>query len=121
MRSSAIFYLLFSILLILGILVLRPIQNLTSKDCLSAEGTVNIIDGIGGPGDIVFTLEGDGETRYYINRGKEFGLSPMALDGQYILFRYADHWTPLDPFSKTRHVAEVVLANRILYSELSIK
>lgn len=98
---------------------LLPIRNLTAQDCLTTEGTVIIIEGRGGVGDIFFTLEGDGDKFYYINRGEEAGLTPQNLDGRYILIRYADHWTPLDPFSKNRHVAELVMADRILYSELN--
>jgi len=119
MKTSTIFYCFLALILAIGILALRPIKNLEARDCLSAEGTVNVLITEGRSGDIFFTLEGDSEVRYYINRGQEAGLIPEDIDGQYILLRYADHWTPLDPFGHNRHVAEVVLSNRIWYSELA--
>ncbi len=115
------FYWIMAVLFIIGILTLRPIENITAGDCRTAEGTIILLDDRGGEGDIYFALEGDTDVRYYINRGVESGVDPRAIDGRYVLLRYADHWSPMDPFGKNRHVAELIISDQVFYSELVLE
>lgn len=119
MTKTRIFYFALAILLVLGILSLRPIQNLTVEDCLEAKGKVTVLYKEGSRGDIVFKLD-DENVKYYINRGEERGLEPKDFHDQYVELKYADHWSLLDPFGRKRHVAEISVNRKVLYTELEV-
>ena len=107
-----------AILSLFVVLVFRPVD--TSKaNRLNVAGTVQSVEEIGS-GDIIFTLQDD-ETEYYINRGRQRGLQPEDLEGRLIgrevAIEYADHWTPLDPAGRHRHVTGLRFEGTALYSE----
>ena len=114
------------LLLILGVgfvficvLVFRPVPITSEDKCLSVEGIVKAIYE-GGVKDVVFVLE-DNQTRYYINRGLEQGLSLDKLKndliGQEIVIKYPKYWTPLDPKESTRHLSKLKWGNQVIFDE----
>ena len=118
MRKTKIFYLVLSVILVLGILSLRPVTNLSSENCLKADGIARVLANQSSGGDVFFYLDNDTEVVYYINRGVERGVKAQDIDGQYLELKYADHWTLLDPFGKKRHVAELLVNKEVKYTEL---
>ena len=70
--------------------------------------------------DIVFKLMND-ESRYYINRGIESGLSVEELKevllGKEVYITYPPHWSFLDPMNTTKHISKLATRNEIFYSE----
>ncbi len=101
-------------------MVLRPITSLRMSNCKIASGTVLSIVAHEGSKDINIRIGDEG--RYYINRGLESGLTESDLIskvmGKEITIHYADHWTPLDPSGKVRHIARVSYGEEILYDEI---
>lgn len=102
-------------------LSLRPLPKATVRNCTAHRGIVDRVVQEGGPGDIVIRLRGDKRV-YYINRGVEAGLSVADL-GKALLHQPAEiltinHWTPLDPGTTSRHIAQVRAQNKVLYSEI---
>ena len=68
----------------------------------------------------VFKLMND-ESRYYINRGIESGLSVEELKevllGKEVYITYPPHWSFLDPMNTTKHISKLATRNEIFYSE----
>lgn len=111
-----------SIVLLLGICVLifRPVPIVTESEALIVKGVVTQISE-GGTNDIVFRLK-DNNTRYYINRGLELGLTLENLRTQLIdhevTLKYPSYWTPLDWNNSIRHISKVEFGNEVLFNEL---
>lgn len=105
---------------LLTILALRPITTLHKDDCISVDGVIIKVWGHEKSKDINIRI-GDGR-HYYINRGLEKGLIESQFSkkimNKEITIHYADHWTPLDPSGKVRHVARVSHGEEILYDEI---
>lgn len=120
--KKALIFAPFVVLLITAIAVLRPVPIPdNSSECLQVSAEVITLNETGGK-DIVFLIEGS-DTRFYINRGTEMGLTVKNLyektEGQKVTFFYPKYWTPLDPNSKTRHLSKIQLANgEVLFSEI---
>ena len=103
------------------VLVLRPIYNVTLEDSIKVSGEVSMIFENGKSYDISFRLKGDSNF-YYINRGAQNGLDALALNdslqNKKITLYYADHWTPLDPKGRVRHITRVLYNEQLLYDEI---
>jgi hypothetical protein len=108
-----------TLLILISLIALRPVPTVTPEEALSLEGTVTKIY-TGGTKDIIIELA-DSDRVYYINRGEEAGLQidalKMALLGKRVLIHYPDYWTPLDWNGKFKHLSQVTLNNRVIYSE----
>jgi hypothetical protein len=108
-------------MLILLILVFRPYPKPTENNCSTYIGIVADVQAKGGPGDIVIKLSGDNHV-YYINRGIDYGLSLAELANNIrnktVELRVIKHWTPLDPGSHTKHIAQITHQGKVIYSEL---
>jgi hypothetical protein len=72
--------------------------------------------------DINFRLQPpEADYRYYINRGGEElfdtdTLKNLLLNEKVTLW-YAEHWTPLNPGSKIRHMTRLEYNGEVLFSE----
>ncbi len=116
---------IFSIVLILFFLTfvflaLRPLPKASKTNCDKQSGVVSeVIEG-DGEGDIVVKLEND-KNYYYINRAVDNGYSAEGLTEKLVNRKVElltiSHWTPLDPFSQTKHIAEIQIEGVIIYSE----
>jgi len=109
------------LLLVLVVMSLIPISNPTLKNSQITTGKVELIAEEGGPFDIQVHLDND-DRIYYINRGAENGLGPAELNktlvGYEIELHYANHWTPLDPFGKMKHITRITQDQTIIYDEI---
>jgi len=100
-------------------LALRPI-SVDRNNCKTITGTVTEVTE-GGVKDLVIKLSGQ-DRILYINRGleKKFNLPEFKDEfiGKEVTVSFADHWTPLDPFSKGgRHITELTIGQEVVYSE----
>lgn len=100
-------------------MVLRPI-SVDRNNCKTITGTVTEVTE-GGVKDLVIKLSGQ-DRILYINRGleKKFNLPEFKDEfiGKEVTVSFADHWTPLDPFSKGgRHITELTIGQEVVYSE----
>ena len=113
---------IYSVLLALLILAFRPIYNVSLDDTEMVTGTIEAIKYNKHSQDIHLRLVDD-DTNYYINRGLEIienaedNFSELINDDVEIL--YAKHWTPLDPFSKNKHVSRVTYGDTVLFDEIA--
>ena len=115
-----LFGLLFFIALFLFVLfAFRPIQEVSLDQCIAVDGQIELIEE-GVSKDITFSLKGD-DHQYYINRGLEKNLSIATLrellTDQQVTIYYVDHWTPLDPKGKVRHIAKLSKDTENIYDE----
>lgn len=101
------------------LLALRPISA-DRGNCKTISGTVCEVTE-GGVKDLVIKLSGQ-DGIFYINRGleKNFKLSEFAerFKGKEVTISFADQWTPLDPFNKTKHITELTFGQEVVFSEL---
>src|SRR5690606_4081392 len=109
------------LLLVLAVMSLIPIYNPTLNNSQITTGKVELIAEEGGPFDIQVHLDND-DRIYYINRGAENGLDPAELNktlaGDEIELHYANHWTPLDPFGKMKHIIRISQDGNVFYDEI---
>lgn len=109
------------LLLVLVVVSLIPISSPTLEDSQITTGKVELVAEEGGPFDIQFHLDND-DRIYYVNRGAENGLDAYelnkALAGNEIEVHYANHWTPLDPFGKMKHITRISQGGTIIYDEI---
>ena len=100
-------------------LALRPISA-DRGNCKTISGTVSEVTE-GGVKDIVIKLSGQ-DGIFYINRGleKRFKLSEFTgrFKGREVTISFANHWTPLDPLNKTKHITELTFGQEVVFSEL---
>lgn len=103
-------------------LALRPIVQPVPQDCIVVSGEVAVVYEGGGPFDIQVRLKDD-KNYYYINRGGEHGVDAEELAkklvGKKASLYFVNHWTPLDPQGRVRHLAAVQLGKELLYSEFN--
>jgi len=118
------FYIFLGLLLfILAAMIFRPVNiPKDAKYCLIAEGKVIRVSE-GGTNDVVFRLEGD-KTRYYINRGLEYGLVledlQKKLVGKNVTIRYPEHWTLLDPNNTIKHLCILEYDGQVIFDEINL-
>ncbi len=109
------------LLLVLAVVSLIPISNPSLEDSEKTTGEVELFAEEGGPFDIQIRVNNDDRV-YYVNRGAENGLDAnelnKALAGNEIEIHYANHWTPLDPFGKMRHITCLSHNGTIFYDEI---
>ncbi len=103
------------------VLTLRPIASPTASNTTTVTGTLELcMPAANAEHDVVIRLR-DMQDRFYINRGTEHGVNPTVLQrklvGMPVDVVYVNHWSPLDPFSSTHHVAALVAQGDTLYSE----
>jgi len=105
---------------ILLLIILTPVPEAKENNCQEARGTVKHIFEAGTK-DVVFKLNETDKT-FYINRGLEQGLDlerlRRELVNQEVLIKYPKYWTPLDPFNKTRSIAQLQNANKVIFSKI---
>ena len=109
-----------TLLLGLGVLILRPVPSSAERDCLVLVGKVTEVYE-SGVKDVVVEVEGS-DKKFYVNRGLERGLELNNLRTQLIdkeiVIKYPSYWTPLDPQNSTRHISKIECEGRIVFSEL---
>jgi hypothetical protein len=74
-------------------------------------------------GDIIFNLENSSNNTYYINRGLEKGLVVQTLKSELLnkevtLSYHKRGWNIFNYENAAKHVCEVRLGNKVLYSEI---
>lgn len=121
MKTRFIMLILAGVVLASVVMIFRPVPVPAESECLVVNGTVvNIVES--GSHDVVFRLKGRDES-FYVNRGLERGLSLKslreALIAQEITIKYPDHWTPLDPSGKIRHISKIEHNGAVVFSELN--
>ncbi|MBK8086801.1 MAG: hypothetical protein IPK31_01845 [Chitinophagaceae bacterium] len=109
------------IIIVFVLLALMPLSKASLENCATHTGIVADVTKGGGKGDIIIHLKND-KNYYYINRGTESGLSISILKEQ-LVNKDAElltikHWTPVDPTSRTKHIAKVTVDSIVLYSEI---
>ncbi len=109
------------IIIVFVLLALRPLPKASLENCAKHAGIVADVTKGGGESDIIIHLKND-KNYYYINRGTESGLSISTLKEQ-LINKNAElltiqHWTPVDPTCRTKHIAKVTVDSIVLYSEI---
>lgn len=116
--KGAVIAICISMGIVLPVLFLSPLQ-ISRKDAKEVSGIVTTIYEAGSR-DVVFKLAGI-RFSFYINRGLEHNLNLSELQnnilGKEVTILFADNWTPFDP-GANKHIAEMSLGNKLLYSEL---
>ncbi|NHE58645.1 hypothetical protein [Cyclobacterium plantarum] len=114
----------FSIFLFLLTIIfgLRPISTSTLEDTEVIQGNLVSIVSNEKTRDISLKIEGYNKN-YYINRGLDGARDIVNLSSEMkrseVEIFYAKHWTPLDPFGKSKHVARIVWHGDIIYDEIN--
>lgn len=115
------FVLLTVFFLAFAFLALRPLPKASLSNCIKYSDVVSEVSKGDGEGDIVVKLK-NSNNYYYINRAIDYGYSVEVLKeklvGKKIELLAISHWTPLDPASKTKHIAEIKTDGVLIYSEL---
>ena len=100
---------------------LRPLPKASLSNCIKYSGVVSEILKGDGEGDIVVKLK-NSKNYYYINRAIDNGHSVEVLQEKLVDKKIElltiSHWTPLDPASKTKHIAEIKTDGLLIYTEL---
>jgi len=108
------------LILVSGILVLRPVPIVDEDEAIVEQGIVASISE-GGVKDVLIRLENN-QRRYYINRGLENGLDLKQLReqliGKSVTIKYPDYWTPLDWDNRIRHISKLEIENEVIFNEL---
>ena len=108
---------------ILVFTTLRPVHIPDNPEELLVDSGRVIAIHEGGENDVVFRLENN-KTRYYINRGLEYGLVLEDLQrdliGNDITIRYPKHWTLLDPSNRIKHMSILEHNGQELFNEIDL-
>ena len=118
-KTMILLFSLPGLFLILCALTFRPISNPQMDECSLLQGKLAKVNSDPKTKDIYLRLE-DVDRHLYINRGLEKGLTEDCLKkliGENVSLYVVNHWTLLDPQSKTGHVSQVEHAEEILYTE----
>lgn len=109
------------VFLTFAFLALRPLPKASKTNCIKHTGVVSAVLKGDGEGDIVIKLEHN-KNYFYINRAIDNGLSLEELKekllSKEVELLTISHWTPLDPVSQTKHIAEIKTEEALIYSEL---
>ncbi|OIQ30872.1 MAG: hypothetical protein BM564_01275 [Bacteroidetes bacterium MedPE-SWsnd-G2] len=107
-------------LFVCALLIFRPVPIVSEHKAITENGIVTQIYSNQG-NDIIFILKGN-KTRFYINRGLEYGLElndlKEKLIGKLVVVKYPKYWTPLDWNNSIRHLSKVEFNNEVLFNEL---
>lgn len=111
---------IFFALLITLAVVFQPVPAASSENTLKAIGTVDQVFEAGGE-DLIFKLKGD-DHLFYVDSGSTGGIQLASLKtklpGQNVEIYYVKYWSPIDRFSKLKHIAKMELNSTTLYSNL---
>ncbi len=102
-----------------AILSLRPVPAPGSDNYRVVTGQISELELTGGPDDIFLSLSGE-DRRFYINRGAallDISTLKAMTDNRMVTLYYSNHWTPLDPGGKTRHLYALEVDGERLYDE----
>ena len=112
---------IFSFLVLAGLLALRPVSTPTPENCDVITGIAEEIRVGDGEADIVVQMADD-DAYYYINRGLESGLElselRQSLEGHQITLAYVRHWSTLNLSGRNRHIAQISVGGEEIYSEM---
>jgi hypothetical protein len=111
---------IFFALLISLAVVFQPVPTASADNTLKAIGTVDQVFDAGGQ-DLIFKLKGD-DHLFYVDEGSTEGFKLASLKtelpGQSVEIYYVKYWSPIDSFSKLKHIAKMELNSTTLYSNL---
>ena len=111
---------IFFALLISLAVVFQPVPTASVENTLKTIGTIDQVFEAGGQ-DLIFKLKGD-DHLFYVESGSTDGVKlaslKTALPGQSVEIYYVKYWSPLESFSKLKHIAKVDLNRTTLYSTL---
>jgi hypothetical protein len=100
--------------------VFQPVPRASAENTLKAIGTVDQVFEAGGQ-DLIFKLKGD-DHLFYVDTGLTEGVTLASmkteLPGQSVEIYYVKYWSPIDSFSKLKHIAKMDLNSTTLYSNL---
>ncbi len=112
-------YIAITVLAVLIVLCFRPVAA-SKSDSVLLQGQVSSVSFNETNHDLNIRIAGD-DRFFYINRAQEHGLDIQKvidrIKDRRITLLYADHWTPLDPFSSTRHITEIAINDSLVFSE----
>ena len=107
------------VLVVLGVLILRPVPILPEEELTVAEGTVALIFD-GGSKDIMFKLQ-ESPDYFYINRGLEQGYTIGSLRdlliGQVVVIKYPKYWSLIGN-DDVHHLSKLEFEGETIFSEL---
>jgi len=111
---------IFFALLISLAVVFQPVPTASAVNTLKTIGTVDQVFEAGGQ-DLIFKLKGD-DHLFYVDTeptdGVRLASLKTALPGQAVEIYYVKYWSPLDSFSKLKHIAKMDVNSTTLYSNL---
>ena len=112
---------IFALLIIsLGLLIIRPVPELSPENAQIVKGTIKEISEAG-TYDVVIELE-ETDQIFYINRGlkKLFDLGQLQsqLIGKEVAITYPRYWSPLDLQNSWKNVSILEIEEKVIYSEL---
>ena len=111
---------LFFALLISLAVVFQPVPTASAENTLKTIGTVDQVFEAGGQ-DLIFKLKGD-DHLFYVDTESTDGVKLASLKtkltGQDVEIYYVKYWSPLDSFSKLKHIAKMDVNSTTLYSNL---
>lgn len=111
---------IFFALLISLAVVFQPVPAASVENTFKTFGTVDQVFEAGGQ-DLIFKLKGD-DHLFYVDSGSTEGVKLASLKselpGQHVEIYYVKYWSPLDSFSKLKHIAKMDLNSTTLYSNL---
>lgn len=96
-----------------------PIYNPSESKSIMIDGTFGSFHLNEQNKDIQITLLND-DGRYYINRGMELGVNASSLESiknKNVSVWYAKHWSLLNYNKKYRHVTQIQIDDKIVFSE----
>ena len=114
--SMVVTTLLFALLL----LSIQPVPAPTQANTALVEGIVKSVTANQQTKDVVFEIEGDGDT-YYINRGMqmELGLEDLEwLVDKEASILYIRTTNPLEAIAHTHHISRITIADEIIFDEI---
>jgi hypothetical protein len=118
-KKIVIASLFFGLLTTLAV-VFRPVPVASVENTLKTIGTIDQVFEAGEK-DLIFKLKGD-DHLFYVDTGSTDGVKlaslKAALPGQHVEIYYVKYWSPLETFSKLKHIAKVDLNSTTLYSNL---
>ncbi|MEJ1239415.1 hypothetical protein WBG78_14865 [Chryseolinea sp. T2] len=118
-KKIVIASLFFGLLTSLAI-VFRPVPVASVENTLKTIGTVDQVFEAGEQ-DLIFKLKGD-DHLFYVDTESTDGLNLASLKaklpGKNVEIYYVKYWSPLDSFSKLKHIAKMDLNSTTLYSNL---